>query len=316
MNKREIVLNIVESKVSSEYIPAAFFMHFEPEFHEGHLAINKHLEFFRYTGMDFLKIQYEQIQPAFLIEKPQDWAKVPLYPEEFHEPTWQVVEGLVKEAKKEALVIMTLYSPFMWAKYLASDVLLDSHLKENPEATKKGLEIMAENVIRLARGCKRAGVDGFYASTVGGEAYRFKGTNIFEQHIKPTDLAVWDKIGDCTFNVLHVCDFDADYDDFTPFLDYPGHMINCSLTVGNRKLTPSDISKMFGRPYMGGIDRKGAIATGDLDLISSMVKDVISLPSERFIVAADCTMLPGTPWKNLKTAIDVAHQYGYSDDEQ
>jgi len=309
MNKRDIVLNIVESKVSSEYVPAAFFMHFDPEFHKGQPAINKHLEFFRYTGMDFLKIQYEQIQPTFLIEKPQDWAQVPLYPEEFHEPTWRVVEGLVKEVKKEALVIMTLYSPFMWAMYLANDALLDSHLKENPEATKKGLEIMAENVIRLARGCKRAGVDGFYASTVGGEIHRFKGTNIFEQYVKPTDLAVWNEIRDCTFNILHVCDFDGEYDDLTPYLDYPGHMVNCSLAVGDRKYTASDISHMFGRPYLGGLDRKGAIAKGGGDSISLAVRDVVQSAPDQFILGADCTMLPGTPWEHIKTAIDIAHHY-------
>ena len=307
MNKRDTILNLLDTKVLPEYIPAAFFMHFDPEYHQGQAAINKHLEFFRYTGMDFVKIQYEQIQPPFLIEKPEDWERVPLYPDEFHEPTLSVVAGLVKEMKKEALVIMTLYSPFMWATYLANDVLLENHLKENPEAVKKGLEIMAENVIRLARGCMRAGVDGFYASTVGGEAHRFEGTDIFEKYVKPTDLAVWNEIGGCMINILHVCDFDGEYNDFSSLLSYPGHMVSSSLTIGHRKYTAAEISKLFGRPYLGGLDRKGVINTGNQEAICEAVEEVIRSAPDQFILGADCTMLPGTSWEHLKTAIDTAH---------
>ena len=57
-------------------------------------------------------------------------------PDEFFETPIQVVEGLVKAAKSEALVIMTLYSPFMWAAHLDADIA--KHLEEDPEAVKKG----------------------------------------------------------------------------------------------------------------------------------------------------------------------------------
>lgn len=46
-----------------------------------------------------------------------------------------MVEGLVKAAKSDALVIMTLYSPFIWAAHLGD---ITGHLQENPEAAKKG----------------------------------------------------------------------------------------------------------------------------------------------------------------------------------
>src|SRR5438045_9235522 len=117
--------------------------------------------------MDFVKIQYEQPTPPADIRRPEDWARAPLYPEEFFEAPVGVAAGLVKAAKAEALVIMTVYSPFMWAKHAAGDALLTAHLKENPEAVRKGLEIMTENVRRLVRGCKQAGVAGFYLATPG-----------------------------------------------------------------------------------------------------------------------------------------------------
>ena len=310
MSRRDMLLNLLHGVVLSDYIPAAFFMHFDPAYHKGKSAIDKHLEFFRYTGMDFVKIQYEKkLPPSTQIRKPEDWAHAPLCPEEFFEEPIRVVEGLVREAKHEALVIVTLFSPFMWASHLVEDSVLSDHLKENPDAVAKGLEIMTENVLNLVRGCKRVGVDGFYASSQGGEAFRFHGTDIFQKYIKPTDLAVWEETQSCTFNILHICDYDGEYEDLTPFLDYPGHVVNCSLRMGSRTLTPKEVSQTFRRPFMGGMDRKGVIATGSLAEIHNAVNGLLEKASERFILAADCTVPSNTPWENLKTTIDTAHKF-------
>jgi uroporphyrinogen decarboxylase len=310
MNKRDTMLSLIHNEGAPGYIPAAFFMHFDSAHHQGQAAVDKHLEFFRYTGMDFVKIQYEQSLPALhLIRKPEDWAHAPLFPDEFFEAPLRVVEGLVKAARAEALVIMTIYSPLMWAVRLGEGVNIADHLNDNPRAVIRGLEIMTENVLKLVRGCKQSGVDGFYASTQGGEVFRFQDRSAFQKYIKPTDLAVWEEIQSCNFNVLHICDYEGGYDDLTPFLDYPGHVVNCSLKVGDQTLAPKIISQMFGRPFMGGLERKGVIASGGLDAIQRDVTDVLAQSPERFILAADCTVPGDTPWEHLKTAIDTAHNF-------
>jgi len=77
MNKREFVLNLVHGETPPDPIPAAFFMHFDGAHHQGQAAIDKHLEFFRFTGMDFVKIQCEEtLPPAASIHKPEEWAHV------------------------------------------------------------------------------------------------------------------------------------------------------------------------------------------------------------------------------------------------
>jgi uroporphyrinogen decarboxylase len=310
MNKRDTVLGLVHSQTPPAYVPAAFFMHFDRAFHQGQAAIDKHLAFFRATGMDFVKIQYEQtLPPAPPIRTPADWANAPRCGEEFFETTIRAAEGLVKAAKDEAPVIMTVYSPFMWAAQLAGAETLAEHLYDNPEAVSRGLEVMTDNVLTLVRGCRRAGMDGFYVSSQGGEAFRFPGTDIFQKYIKPTDLTVWDEVQSCAFNILHICDYAGSYDDLTSFLDYPGHAINCSLMLGERAMRPTDVAEMFGRPFMGGLERKGVIATGSLDDIRQAAQSMLATAPERFILAADCTVPSDTPWENLKTAIDTAHHY-------
>jgi uroporphyrinogen decarboxylase len=310
MNKRDTVLGLAHGQGSPAYIPAAFFMHFDQAFHQGQAAIDQHLAFFHATGMDFIKIQYEQgVPPAPPFRNGADWANAPRCGEDFFETTIRVAEGLVKAAKDEALVIMTVYSPFMWAAHLAGAETLAEHLRDNPDAVRAGLEIMTENVLTLVRSCKRVGVDGFYVSSQGGEAFRFPGTDIFRHSIKPTDLAVWDEVQSCAFNILHICDYAGSYDDLTAFLDYPGHVVNCSLSVGERTLRPTNVAQMFERPFMGGLERKGVIATGSLDDIRLAAAAVLAEAPERFILAADCTVPSDTPWEHLKTAIETAHEY-------
>jgi uroporphyrinogen decarboxylase len=308
MHKKDALLSLANREAGSDYVPAAFFLHFDPEYHTGQAAIDKHLEFFRYTGMDFVKIQYEQKPPPVEIRKPQDWVKAPRLTQDFFEPTLQVVKGLVEAIGDEALVVVTLYSPLMWAGHLSGKDVLAAHLRENPEAVKKGLEILTENVQTLARGCIRAGVDGFYASTQGGETHRFGGTPLFRDYIKPTDLAVWDVLEDCTFNILHICDYEGGYTDLAPFVTYPGNVVNASLRLGEQELTLDEAAKMFDRPFMGGMERTGVIATGTPDQIRALVDKILDAAPEHFILGADCTVPGDTPWENLKTAIDTAHR--------
>jgi uroporphyrinogen decarboxylase len=308
MNKRDIMLGLVEGNAPQGYTPAAFFLHFDPAYHAGQAAIDKHLEFFHFTDMDFVKIQYEQRQPPGPpVRTAADWARLPLYPPEFFAAPAEVVAGLVKAAQKEALVLLTLYSPLMWAVRAAGDADMAAHLREDPDAVATGLEIMTQNVINLVRACKRAGVDGFYASSQGGEAFRFPGTDYFAKYIKPTDLAVWEELDSCTFNILHVCDYVGGYDDLTPFLDYPGDVVNVSLEVGGKHLTPTEAARLFGRPFMGGMERKGVIATGSPAEIRQAAAAVLAEAPERFILAADCTVPAETPWANLREAIALAH---------
>jgi uroporphyrinogen decarboxylase len=287
-------------------------MHFGAAYREGQAAVDRHLAYFRHTGMDFVKIQYEHSFPPIPeIKRPEDWAKMPLYGEDFYAAPLKVVEGLVRAAKNEALVLVTLYSPFMSAGHTTSDQLITEHLKADPEAVKIGLEIITESLLTFVRGCIGLGVDGFYASTQGGEAHRFAGTDIFASYVKPYDLVLMEEAdAACPFNILHVCDYCGGYDDLSPFLDYPLDVVNCSLALGDRVMTTREAAEFFGRPFMGGMDRHGVIAYGDVAGISKVVTDVVAEAPDRFILGADCTIPGDTDWDAIRAAVDTAHRSG------
>jgi uroporphyrinogen decarboxylase len=309
--KREAVLALIEKGARQPYIPAAFFIHFDPKFHFGPAAVQKHLEFFRATGMDFVKIQYERTFPPIpAITKPADWATMPSYPLEFYEPVLSAVQGLVKEAKKEALVLMTLYSPFMCAGHTTSLPLLTAHLEENPDAVRKGLEAITESLMRFVKECVRLGVDGFYASTQGGEAGRFRDPGVFSRHVKPFDLVLMNEMKrTCPFNILHVCDYNGPYSDLSPYIDYPGHVVNCNPQLAGGRLSWPEIARMFGRPCMGGLDRHAGIWTAGPAAIGRAVTQALNGASRPFILGADCTLAADVPWGSIRAAIDAAHAH-------
>ena len=311
MNKREIVERFLDSGTSSQYIPAGFFIHFDESYHRGQAAIDKHLEYFNFTGMDFVKIQYENTFPFVAdIGKPEDWIKMPFHGADFYEDQINIAKGLVDAAGKDAMVIMTLYSPFMCAEDTVGKEVLVQQLRENPDQVKRGIEIITESLMLFVKGCVDVGIDGFLHSTEGGETHRFEGSPVFDECIKPYDLALMEEINRaCEFNILHVCDYEGRYTDLAPFVDYPGHVVNVGLDLGSKTLTGNDVAEMFGRPFMGGLERLDVIASGSTSEVKDAVSAVCQAVSGDFILGADCTLPGDVDWENIKTAIDTAHTF-------
>lgn len=311
-NKRDRMMQWLAGKTDPNYTPAAFFLHFGPDYKNGSAAAKRHMEFFQQTNMDFVKIQFEQTyerQP--FLQKPADWSKLTLRKIDFYEPLLQTTRELVKSSKKDALILMTLYSPFMCAGHCASGPVLLKHLEEDPEAVKRGMEILTESQMIFVRACIQAGVDGFYTSTQGSEKGRLKSPKMFADYVKPYDLVAMKEVNkSCPFNILHVCDYMAPYENYDIVRDYPGHVVNCNTKLTGGELSPQDIAKFFKRPYMGGMDRHGILAKGTPSQVEAEIKRVVKSAPGQFILGADCTVEAETDWKRLRHAIDVAHRVG------
>ena len=309
VSKRDRMLQWLEGKSLPGYIPAAFFIHFDAQHKLGTAAAEQHINFFRATDMDFVKIQYEQeMQPVDFIKKPSDWARWSPPDLDFYEPQLLAVREIVGGLKKDALVIMTLYSPFMSAGHAATKEVLLAHLEEDPDAVKVGLDRMIESQMSFIKECIRIGVDGFYMSTQGSETGQLSKPSIFSQYIKPSDLVGMNEAqAHCPFNILHVCDYHAPYASYEAVLDYQGQVVNCNPQTTSQLYTWQQIESLFHRPCMGGLDRHGVIGKGGEEALKTEIDRVLKDAPKRFILGADCTAPGDTDWSRLRLAIDRAH---------
>ena len=310
LNKRERMLAWLQGELN--YVPAAFFMHFDEAHKVGLPAAQKHQEYFARTGMDFVKIQYEQHYAALpWLQQPKDWARLECRGLDFYEPQLVTVRELVKNLKKQALVVMTLYSPFMWAGHCATLPVLLRHMKEDPEAVAKGLERLMESQLLFVKECIRIGVDGFYMSTQGSETGQFEDPVLFQKYVRPTDLpAMQLAMAHCPFNVLHVCDYNSLYASYAAVADYPGQVINLNPTLTGQTLPWSELQAQFGnRPCFGGLEKKGVISRGTPGQIKTAVRNLLSQAPRRFMLGSECTVPGDTPWENLQAAIETAHAF-------
>jgi uroporphyrinogen decarboxylase len=309
MDKRELVLSLLEADRTPAIVPAAFFLHFDPARHFGQAAVDTHLEFFRATEMDFVKIQYELRFPRRPASgRSADWTGLPCHGEDFFAPQLDIVRAIVRAVGREAVVVATLYSPFMCACHALGEETVLPDVRREPEAVGKGMEIITASVLTFVRACVRLGVDGFYHSTQGGERHRLADKTLFDSFIRPFDLAVMREAEHCCrFNILHICDYAGEYEDLSRFRDYPGHVVSCPLKQGGSPFALAEAHRLFNRPVMGGLDRLGVIATGRADEIRAVVEAVLAEAPPRCILGADCTVPTATPWENLREAIRAAH---------
>lgn len=303
-------MQVLDMASNVSYIPAGFFMHFNLE---GDAAVKAHLDYYRATGMDFVKIQFDKLGLARNqeIKTAKDWAKMPVLKEEWFEPIVYVSRKLAKEAKSEALIIQTLYSPYQMAKQAVPWELLVKHAYEDPESVKRGMENLTLSMMNFVRASVKSGVDGFYMCSQGGETNRIADETLFDRVIKSNDMLLYKAVREqAEFNIMHVCDYDGSYENFASrFSDYPGEVVNVPLSADNKPLSLTQAANVFKRPVMGGLDRHGIINTGSPEDIRKATIDVLKNAPNNVVLGADCTVDPKTPMVNLQTAIKTAHEF-------
>ncbi len=309
-SKRDLMMDVLNLGATPAYIPAAFFMHFGVR---GDAALKAHLNYFRGTEMDFVKIQFdEQTMPANSdIKAPRDWAKIPIYPEKWWEPSLYLLKSLVREAKSEALIIQTLYSPYQMAKQVVPWQKLVEHVNQDAEAVSRGMENVTLSLVNFVQAASRAGVDGFYMCSQGGETNRIADRTLFNRTIKAYDMMLYKEVSQLTsYNIMHLCDYEGSYQDFAPrFRDYPGHVVNVPLSADGKPLSLQQAAAMFKRPVMGGMERLGVLSTGSPEQARSAAMQVLKNAPAHVILGADCTVSSKTPIENLRAAIRTAHAF-------
>jgi uroporphyrinogen decarboxylase len=277
-------------------VPAGFWFHFPEEQKHGAASVKAHSNYYRASGVDFLKVMNEHpYQTSVTLNTPSDWRylrpaplSVPFFQQQLDE-----LKRIIDAMQGEALVITTVFGPYSEGNQLSGGKLTE-HMNADPASVSQGLSMIAESLAAFASACIDAGAAGIFYSAQGGETDRFS-EEVFTQYLKPHDLKVLRALqGRGEFNLLHIC---GDHIRLSAFADYPSQAVNWAATKNNLNLKQG--YSLFKRTVVGGMGDRGIIVDGTCEQIQHAVHEVVSdFGTRSFILGADCT---------VPTNIDLAH---------
>lgn len=302
-------------------LPVGFWFHFPPAYRGGEAMAQAHLNYYRATDLDILKVMndtgYAPIGRV-IIRRPKDW--LTLEPTPLSDPLFQShLEGLkriVDAVGREVLIMTTAFNPFHQAvAILQASIetqgleegdarrLFVQHLREDPDPLLRGLQIIAEDSARFFRACvTEAGANGIYYSAQGGE----RALMTEDEHtraVKAFDLYVLNAVhGVAEFTVGHFCGRGLALE---RFVDYPVNLVNWAYQADNLSLREG--RALFGKPILGGMDERGPIVTGPREAIRREIRAAFeALGTRGFMLGAGCTVPSDIPWANLIAAKEEA----------
>lgn len=315
MNKKERVQAAID-KQPVDHVPACFSLHFPREIAFGDAAVKAHLDFYRQTDCDILKIMNENLVPAIgEMNSPADWAKVPAYNR--HSPFMQQQLDMIKRILDEAgdayslatihdICASTIHP--LEAKYGYEPVrrLFVEQMRTNKQPMLDARQRIADAMSDLAQACIEIGCNGVYYAALGAEKHFFTDEE-FAEAVEPFDRQILTAIREADGDIfLHICKNNLNmqryrnYPDLCDVVNWGVYEVPFSLEEG-RKLFPN-------ATIMGGLaNRSGVMVDGTIEELQAAVRSLIAdFGSTGFILGADCTLPTDIPVERIRAAVHAA----------
>ncbi len=202
----------------------------------------------------------------------------------------------------EVPVLETTFSPLSVARTLAGEQATVRYLREEPEALREGLEIIADVTAEFIRAALASGADGIFFSTQMATTDLLTREE-YEDFGRPYDLRVLEAAGDALI-LLHLHGVHTMFDLFT---DYPVQILNWHA----RETAPTiaEARAQVATCLACGVDAWNTLAKGTPEAVAQEVRDAIAQTGGRgHIVTTGCVMPIDTPEGNIRAAIAAARE--------
>ena len=187
-DKRERVLNAL-NKREVDHVPVGFWYHFGGKEAQGEDCVQAHLNYYRETDLDFLKIMCDGFFTFPIpdrIRSAKDWWTLEPPGREhpfIRDQVWRA-KRIVEEIGRERCVFYNVYAPFSSIRFGYGEERVMQHIREDRDAVRYALDVIAQTNALLAQlVIEEAGCDGVYFCVQGGEQSRFTAEEYREGHI-------------------------------------------------------------------------------------------------------------------------------------
>ncbi len=312
MDKKTRVLNAMNGR-EVDKIPVGFWFHFTGEEAIGESCIDAHMNYYRESNIDFLKIMSDGFFKFPLtaeISVASDWRKLkPLgrnHP--YIKDQVERVKGIQQRINGECCYFYTVFAPFSCIRFGASDEVVMQHLKEDPNSVMYALNVIAEDQSLLAELLlKEGGCTGIYYAVQGGEKNRFTYEE-YQKWITPSDRKVLDHANKISENnILHLCGYAGVPNRLENWKDYPTKAINWAIYTEGLSLKEG--SEYFkGKTVIGGFEntKNGIIYKGGPKDIETFTKNLLKENKNTGImIGPDCALPNDIDLKNIRLVVDT-----------
>lgn len=317
MNKKERVLASIQGR-KVDRVPVGFWLHFANDLHHGKASVDAHIDFFKKTDTDIVKIMNENLIPSTQkITNATDWKRIqPIkMTDSFVVDQLDIIKRVIDAIGDEAVCLTTIHGTVASAfhargggdGYETLRSMLSTHLREEPQIVSDAFRIISEGLAELTEACLNAGAHGIYYAALGGETELFT-DNEFEKYIRPNDLMILDAAKkESAIKYLHICKEKVNlerYNGYNPdIVNWAVHENNLSLQKG-RELFPNSA-------LMGGLDdRSGVLVSGTTEEIEQEVFSILEQTgTHKFILGADCTLPTEIAYERIIAAVEASKKY-------
>lgn len=320
MTKRERVVAAIKNQ-PVDYVPCSFSLHFPKEFASGNAGVQSHLDFFKATDMDIIKIMNENLLPGVgEFKSSEDFNKIPKISlaDSYMSDQIEFAKRILSSSEKTAFSMGTLHGVTACVihtlkksgmPYETIRVFMAESLRENPKPVLASMQRITDGMCELARAYIRTGADAVYFAAIGAEKEYFSDEE-FASWIAPFDKQIMTAVKDAGgYCFLHTCKENlnmnryANYSEYFDVANWGVYDVPFSLEQG-RQLFP-------GKTIMGGLEhRSGVLVNGTDEEIEAEVSKVLKgFGKKGFILGADCTLATEQDMHRLNVAIAESRKY-------
>ena len=327
MDTRSRVQAVLEGR-QPDRPPVSFWHHFRPDQASGPAALDAHLAHLEKYDLDFLKVMNDNPYPrggVDVVQTAADLGRLKVWSgdEEGFGLQLELLAKLRERLGHAIMMTTTVFSPWTTLRKLAAvesfvhrppdmnvggdprDAALSRLLRDDRDAVKQALRVIAESLGRFADRCLTAGADGIFLSVRDdwvdpGDPHAVQ---TYDELAAPADLHVLHSAARGSFNMLHACGKPRN---FARFAAYPCHVLNWA----DRSAGPAIAAvRDYVKPAIcGGVDNLVTLVKGTPADCAAEVHDALRQAGSRpIMISAGCTYDPeAVPESNLRAVCKAA----------
>lgn len=324
MNKRERVYAALHNQ-ETDYVPGCFWRHYTIPMQKGQDIVEAHMEFYRETDVDFIKISGDGYHgwPEETVKNLQDVSE--LYnighltlDHPFIKEQVERVRKIVEAANGECYTFYTLFCPLSTFRLQVGWDKMMECIRKDPKAVMHACDVIADDTNAMIKAMIDAGLDGIFYSVQNAELTRFT-LEEYEAWVRPSDLKVLNFMNAVSdTNILHCCGWDADdagtVNHIESWKGYQACTVNWASYVDS--IDVNGIKEFFpGAAAWGGFDNRvtGLMYTGTEEEIKEETRRLIRTYGRKgFLLGPDCSLPDDIDLKRIKWVMEASKEFDYS----